>query len=195
MAKFKAAPRGILAREKSVTFKTIFGQECTVDLGLMSAGDDEDVLLRVSKHFGSTTPEGHPAFEFRAALERVFVTTLDPESPADAPELFFGSVEDVRAQLDREVVIYLSQRQAAFQASVSPLKRALTDNEYIAAHLQILQSKEGDPDPFGQWAPSLRWNFMQRTVRHSYALLALKSDSSSTPSDTLMSAIQSSQKH
>jgi hypothetical protein len=195
MAKFKAAPKGILAREKGVTFKTIYGQECTVDLGLMSAGDDEDVLLRVSNHLGASKPEGHPAFEFRTALERVFITAIDPESPEDSPELFFGSVNDVREQLDREIVIFLSQRQAAFQMSVSPLQRGLTNEEYVSAQLQVLQSKEGDPDPFGSWAPSLRWSFLRHTVHRLYALLALRSDSSSTPLERLTSATQSSQPH
>lgn len=181
MAKFNAAFKGLLAREKAVAFKTIFGQECSCDLGVLSADNDAHILKTVSDKLGDKHREGSPLFEFECALEKVALMAIDSDSPEDAPERYFAGTADVRKHLDREAIVYLSQRQVAFQAKISPLRRGLSNEEYIANVYKLVAYKEGDEDPFSSWAPSLRLSFMQYMAYHLSVFLTPKSNGSSTP--------------
>lgn len=181
MAKFNPAFKGLLAREKRIAFKTIFGQECVCDLGVLSADDDAQILKTVSDRLGVKHGEGSALFEFECALEKVALMAIDSDSPEDAPERYFASVADVRKHLDREAIVFLSQRQVAFQKTISPLRSTLSNEEYVRSVYTVVALKEGDEDPFSSWAPSLRLSFMQRMAGHLTVLLASKSSDTLTP--------------
>lgn len=192
MAKFAQIAKGQSARLKGVSFTSLRGVDCVCDLRILTGDDDEAILeaaMRRAADKGAAPKKGDPVFDFACACESVFRSAVDPDSPADAPAAFFDSVDVVRAELDRDRIAYLSERQAAFQDTISPLKKSLSAEEYQAKILQMAAVEAGDATPFDDMGRSLLIDCLRTTAR-----LFLSSAISKSPSFSSSSPEASSKK-
>lgn len=184
MARFSDVDDGFAARKRGISFTSLGGKPCTCDMRVVTGVDDDGILERAAKHArdrGQKPGTGDPVYDFALACELVALAALDPDSTDDAPKLYFdGGVEQVRKRLDRDRINYLAEQQQEFQASVCPLKRGLSDEEYWLAVTKASEWKEGDADPFVGWAPSLRLFCMRAMACQLFACLMSKSTGSST---------------
>lgn len=182
MAKLSQIAKGTRAR-KELSFALLDGTEVTAAIRPLDGDDHADILAAATASMpsGVEAKEGVPAFDFAIAGETLARAFIDPESPHEKPEPFFDEgVQQVRARLDRDRIFWLLEQQKAFQASLSPLKQALSPDEFFAAIVQIAESEEGqDTLPFATWAPDLRVSFI-RTL--ASLLLSSQMDRSSTGS-------------
>lgn len=163
MARFKPSD-GDLARLTNVKFATVRGIQCECDLRVLSFADDEAVIdraLAYCRERGNAATIDNPAYDAAVARERIALCAVDPDSPKHKPEPYFpNGVADVRDELDRDTVVYLSKLQEAFQSKMSPLKRQFDSmDEYWDAVRRVAAVEDGDKDPFDAWAPSMRLNF------------------------------------
>ena len=163
MSRFDASD-GDLARLPGVKFSTVRGRECVCDLRVLSGEDDEIAIenaLAFARSKGNASTVDNPLYDFALAREQVALAAVDPDSPKDHPVSYFpGGAADVRKHLHRDTIMYLAKQQQVFQERMSPLKRQFeSPQEYLAAVLVAAHLKDGDADPFGEWAPSLRLSF------------------------------------
>lgn len=182
MPKLSQIAKGTRAR-KELSFALLDGAEVTAAVRPLDGNDHADILAAATASMpsGVEAKEGVPAFDFAIASETLARAFVDPDSTPESPEPFFDEgVKQVRARLDRDRIFWLLEEQKAFQASLSPLKQALSADEFFSAIVQIAESEEGqDTLPFVTWAPALRASFM-RTL--ASLLLASQTDRSATGS-------------
>lgn len=182
MPKLSQIALGKRAR-KPLTFMLLDGVEVTAALRPLDGDDHADILTAAAASMptGVEAKEGVPAFDFAVAGETIARAFVDPESPPEQPEPFFdGGVKQVRARLDRDRIFWLYEQQKTFQASLSPLKQALSPDEFFSAIVMLAESEEGQDElPFATWAPALRVSFT-RTL--ASLLLSSQMDRSSTGS-------------
>lgn len=191
MATFSDIAEGFAARKRGVRFTSLTGKECVCDLRVVTGIDDDAILERAAKRasaLGQATQRGNPTYDFACACELVALAAIDPDSAEDAPRPFFDKgVAQVRERLDRDRINFLAEQQAQFQATVCPLKRELTEGEYWRAVSELASLKDGDADPFVQWAPSLRLSFTRTMAAQLTASLLFKSSDTSKSSATVSS--------
>lgn len=180
--------RGNLARERGVKFKTARGVECSCDLRVITAADDDHCLAAARQHCNDIND---PRYTFALACEVVALAAVDSASPDEKPEPYFASVIQIREHLDRDRVMWLHARQNALQSSVNPLRTRLTDAEYVRAVADLAEGRE--TDPFLHWAPSCAIDFVRTMARQLHLSLLFRSDVTSTSSATASSSTQPSQ--
>jgi hypothetical protein len=125
--------------------------ECVVDLGLLTGEDDDDAIAAADafcKARGLEAKPGTPGYDFAVAIEKVFRSAIDPDSSLEKPERFFGSQSEVRKGLDRDRINFLCSAQEVFQSRISPLKKSMSESEFVALINAAAATEDGNDYPF-----------------------------------------------
>jgi len=198
MPKFSDVDEGYAARKRGVTFTSLAGKQCICDLRVVTGEDDDEIMKRAAAHAvskGQPATPGTPLYDFACACELVAIAAIDPASPDEAPTPYFSSVDQIRKRLDRDRINYLAEQQNEFQASVCPLKRSLSKDEYFELVTKVAAWKEGTDSPFVGLGPSLVLSFAHTLASQHIALLMSRSPDSpptSSPESSDTSASPSS---
>lgn len=188
MAKFSNLAKGRRARQRGVPFFTLSGDKLSVDIGVLDGAQHGDVLKYAAEFAAgrkAQAKDGDPLFEFGKDIQTVALGVLDPESPEEAPELFFVSAEEVLHNLDRDRIAILAAQQRSFQSATSPLQKAMNNDEFFLHVAALAETEEEHDSPFALWAPSMRWSF-ERTM--AKLLIARASEDSPPPKSSSTSS-------
>lgn len=181
MARFTDLERGSLARLKGIECTTLSGQAFTVDLGIMTGAQEEACVGAAQKRareIGVSDSENDINFQFAYAVEAVLVSALDPDSPESAPVRFFDSAEQIRQNLDRERILFLSESQRSFQERVSPRTKHISEEDFYVHVVQLLDEQEGagpSDHPFWMWPRLTQESFLRSMATQLVASQPLKS--------------------
>jgi hypothetical protein len=159
--KFSDVVRGTRAR-KRVSID-IGGDPVEIDLRPLNVAEEAGVLERArafAKASGVDAPrEGDPIYDLALATEIIAIGCVDPESSETDPKPFFDvGASQIRASklLSREHVLYLAELQAIHQEACSPFRRTVPAEDLFERAKKIA---DGDPDPFVELPPQMRWLF------------------------------------
>lgn len=193
MGQFADLIRGSRARRRGVPFRTLEGDQHLVDMQLID-GLGQAAILEYASSFarkrGGEAHDGEPLFDFGRDVMTVALGVIvhaeppqdgDPcvTHPGESTAYFFSSSDEVLAGCDRDRIKVLADEQRMFQASVSPVRHAMSDEEYFEHITKIAATSEGAPPPnfFVTWSPSTQWSVLRTTA----LLLVAAHASSQTP--------------
>lgn len=205
--RFSQIAKGLQARRRGVPFRTLDGQEVLVDIRIIG-GEGQARILEYATAFakkrGGEPRDGQALFEFGKAVMQCALGVLghSPEKPGEDPcrtnpgdcvEPFFASPEEVLEACDRDRAMILAEHQSSLQSATSPLRHAMSDEEFYARVVELSQQQEGKEGSFFETLdPSLRLTFARSMASHLVAFWAsqiLKSSSSSKPDEELTSQL------
>lgn len=187
MSAFSLIVQGSRAR-KRVESTTIAGQPFACDLRAV-VGVDDAVIFAEARAFakarGVAEPkEGDPLYDLGLAVHTLAVACVDPDSPTDAPRVFFdGGAAQILEYLDRDRILYIYETLTAWQSTFSPRQQAQSWPEYVASVYVLASEEAGADDPFVNWSPALRASWARTTARLLMASQGLKSHSG-TPTES-----------
>jgi hypothetical protein len=182
MAKFRDIAKGSRAR-RPFAFTLPGGTEVACALvGIF--GESEGKVLAGARQYavdhGLPEPmNGDPLYEFGIWVHTLLHGIVDPNSPEDRPEPFFGSVAEILDEkdgLDRERIALLFEAQQAFQDELSPRPKSMSLAEFSVQVIAHGLAGEEEELPFERWRPVLRRSF----VRNICNLLSSSLDPSSS---------------
>ncbi len=178
--KFAQVELGKKARRR-VSWSTLEGQVVECDVRIVTGAEDQQIMASAMAHVEAVAGEknakaGNPIYEFEVAVQGVALFSVDTENPE---EKFFASPTEVREKLERDRINYIYDQQQEFQHSLSPLQREMSRNEWAEMVARVAQQAEGDPDPLGTCALSLRRSYDRTTALELLTLLRFRSSSSS----------------
>lgn len=181
MGLFSQIAKGNRARKRGVPCTTLDGTAFTCDLGVIDARQEAQIIDAASKRAttaGAPPTPGSIVFDFEYSVQLVAMSAVDPESPEDAPALFFdGGAEQIRGALDRERVLMLAELQRVHQESSSPLMRSMTFDEMLSRVVTLAAEEEGTADPFWMLPRATQESFVRSMARLLVSLLTDKSAS------------------
>lgn len=184
--KFSSIIKGVRA-ERKVEIPGFFIEDKPV-VAMMRAlsGAEEASVLRLAlegavvKGVDKPTP-GDPLYDFGVMANTLALSFLDTESPENDRKPFFDKgAEQVLADLPRETIVFLYERQVLWQGECSPYHRNLDGKELIAQVREVASSE--DDLPFTCMRPATRWIFTRTLARQ--LLNSLEPSSSSTSPST-----------
>lgn len=129
---------------------------------------------------GESEPDyGAALFDLALRAHVLLVATLDADSPEEARERFFPSVEYILAHYHPDALAHLHQRWSEWQEQTSPFVRIKGPAE-LKALIVKLAAEEGDDFAFfSQLSPRTRAHCMRFTAQLALTSPALKSIASS----------------
>jgi hypothetical protein len=179
MGKFREIARGSLNIDK-VPVEFIDGTQDTVGLQLLVGAEDDRILTEARaaaiKRGVADPKEGNPIYDSWVARLTVLYSAVDPDA---REEPYFESADQILANVDDDRVVYLAERQRAWQEQRSPRMRTMTRDQYAAAVFEIATAEAGAELPFWRWHPDLRESFLRTTCALLTNSPQLKSASSS----------------
>jgi hypothetical protein len=155
-----------------------------VDVKVLSMAEEAEIATYAAsfaKARGSATLNtDDPLYTYGRALKTVALSTLDHDSPVDAPVPFFSGVEEIMASgiVTVQHVMLLAEHQARWQEENSPGGQDLSFADLLE---RIEKIAEGDPDPFVSLAQHTRWQLVRIMARLLLDARASKSQPGSSP--------------
>lgn len=154
-----------------------------LDVRPLREDEYDDVLvaaLAEAKKKGTENPEeGDVVYERSKMLHTILLACIDSDSPVEAPEAYFSSVEQIRKSdlMTPEIIGYLFLQQQLWQDEISPLKKGMTPSEYFSA---VMTTAQGNMSFFVNSRPGSQWTFLRTMASQLVAYLS--NSSPSTPS-------------
>lgn len=182
--KWSSIVRGRRARKKGVKLHPLDAADpVEVDFRVLDGTDHAAVVTYAAdfaKSSGSPAKDGETAYEFGKAVKTLHLAVTDPESAEDKPEPFFASPTEVLQALDADRIMALAFQHRFFQDTTSPMRHALTDDEFAGLVVALAAEQEGDEDPFVMLRPALLKDFMRSLASRLLSSLELNSRTSSS---------------
>ena len=199
MAKFKDRQQGTRARKAIVlplpgaVFNDETGQwegpSDTLDVRAIRPDEHTEIVANARKFAienGLEDPrDGDELYERGRWLHTLAIACVDHDAAADDPNppKYFASWREIHesSDLSPELVSYLFQAQRLWQDGVSPLRKDLTEGEYVAA---LAQASRGDFDFFLSMRPATQLSFVRTLADRLSTLIRDLSPSSSLSEDS-----------
>lgn len=163
--------------ERDIDIPMPNGERVKAVLRALSDAEESETIAAATRDARAAGIEGaghgEPFFDRAMRFHTLRIAVLDADSPKDAREPFFASVDEV-GQLHPEATLYAFHRWEILQAEVSPLKR--TESFEDLAHACVELAKDGDDYPFFcGLSPSTRASLARFTASHALNSPELKS--------------------
>ncbi len=166
------------------------GARETIRLGVraLPAWDETDVraaALAFAKAKGAPAEDDDPIYVMGVWVNTILnaYVSLDAEDKGNPA---FDNVEEILHGLDRDRIAYLFEQQQLMQEESGARKETLSEEETIAAVMQIARAEVGARDlPFWHWGQTALASYMRFTARLLLAsdAFASLSSSGSAPKD------------
>ncbi len=136
-----------------------------LDLRILTSGELGEVLARAqadARAKDAEPREGDPIYDLARMEHTLLLCCIDPDSPDEAPRLFFASIEEIRKSPDlgQDKLAYLYELQQRFQAECSPKHDKLGLEDILAGMLVLGgEDEESAARFFVSLGPDFQWSF------------------------------------